>query len=128
MKGEGGEAYTFGSAQWPSSKFAKSIPAFQAEKIKSTLYSETYILISLAEVKKADYSSYAETVQKQFLEDTYSYKSDGTLSYGGSNKKTRQSALLMTAGNHAADIPYKKRDRVKHLKRLRAENSTGGFL
>ena len=104
IKGEDGEAYTFGSAQWPTSKFAKSIPAFQAGKIESTLDSETYILISLADVKKTDYASYAEAVQKQFPEEAYSYETEGALSYSGSNKDaaisltydSEQSTLLIS--------------------------------
>lgn len=86
IKGEDGEEYTLGASEWPSSKFAKSIPAFQSGKIDSTLDSETYVMVSLTEVKKDDYSSYAEAIKKQFPEDTYSYESEGIFSYSGSNK------------------------------------------
>lgn len=87
VKGEDGEEYTFGSAEWPTSELSKLIPAFTAGKIDSVLDSEEYVMISINEVKNADYTSYAETVKKDFAENSYSLDSDGVLSYGGSNGK-----------------------------------------
>ena len=74
-----------GSTEWPTSDLSKAIPVFSAGKIEGVLDSEEYLMITIQEVKKADFQSYMETVKNDFSENGYSIDSDGVLSYGGSN-------------------------------------------
>ncbi len=85
IKGEDGSEVTMGSTEWPTSDLSKAIPVFSAGKIEGVLDSEEYLMITIQEVKKADFQSYMETVKNDFSENGYSIDSDGVLSYGGSN-------------------------------------------
>ncbi len=86
VKGEKGEAFTFGGGEWPTTDLAKAIPEFKAGKIITVLSSDDAVSIALEEVKKEDAEAYFEKIKKDFKEDAYEVNSDNAIAYGAKNK------------------------------------------
>lgn len=85
VKGENGEAVTFGDNKWPTSTLANIIPEFKGGTVSAVLKSSDSILISLESVRKEDASSYFEKIKKDFVNDVFTMNAEGTTSFTGKN-------------------------------------------
>lgn len=95
IKGEDGEEVTFGGGEWPKSDLAKNIPEFSKGKFASTMETSNYLMVSFEEVDEADAVAYIEKNKPAFTLDNYESKSEGMISWAGSNDKGLQLTLTL---------------------------------
>jgi hypothetical protein len=100
IKGESGEEVTIGETDWPDNELGKAIPEFKKGKITSNVSSDVLNILTIEEVKKADFEDYAKVIKNAFTENSYEISDSGTYSYGGSDK----------AGKYSVTITYEAAD------------------
>jgi Cu/Ag efflux protein CusF len=104
IKGESGENLTVGSTTWPTSELAKKIPEFKAGKITGVMDSPDGILVTMESVKEADAMAYFDNIKKNFNQESYEAKEEGSLSYGGKNADGIGVALQYTEGTLTVSV------------------------
>ena len=85
VKGQNGEAVTFGSNKWPTSELANIIPEFKNGTVNAVLERPDSVVISLESVQKEDASFYFETIKKDFPQDVFEMNAEDTASFSGKN-------------------------------------------
>jgi hypothetical protein len=84
IEGEDGEKLEFGSGEWPDSDLAKKLPKYDDGEIDSVFQSEDGAQVSVINTDEKYFAKYLEEVKKDFAENAYEGKSDGSITYSAS--------------------------------------------
>lgn len=104
IKGENGQEVTYGSKKWPDSELAKKIPKFEKGTIEGTFVDKKAIIISMQDVKEADFNSYLEKIKEKFPVDGNEYKAEDLITYSGSNDKKVTVHISLVISEKVASI------------------------
>lgn len=85
VKGENGETATFGGGQWPDTELAKKVPKFTKGDIVTSATEDDSMMVFMDKVKAEDFEAYLEEIKKVYSQDAYESRTDGAISYGGSD-------------------------------------------
>jgi hypothetical protein len=85
VKGEDGEALTFGSGEWPTSDLAKTIPEFKGGKITGMLEAADSLYIMIEDISDEQFVPYLEEIKAIFSEEAYEMTTGDSMMYGATN-------------------------------------------
>jgi hypothetical protein len=108
IKGDDGTEVTFGSTKWPDSDLVKNIPEFKDGTIVSVMDSEEFSMIIIEKVKEKDFTSYYESIKKDFTKDSFEMSANDVISYGGSNEKGYSIQISYERGKETLSISASK--------------------
>jgi len=108
IKGDDGEEFSFGEAEWPDSGAAKQIPQLKKGIVVSAMNSDQFCMIVLEEVEPQDFNRYLEEIKAQgFTNDSYEYTSSDTgYSYGASKDENTKISLMYDSEVKSVTINY----------------------
>lgn len=85
VKGENGETATFGGGQWPDTELAKKVPKFTKGTIVTSATEDDSMMVFMEKVEAGDFETYLEEIKKAYSQDAYESRTDGGITYGGSD-------------------------------------------
>jgi Cu/Ag efflux protein CusF len=107
IKGEDGEEFNFGEAEWPDSGAAQQIPELNEGTVVSAMNSEQFCMIMLEEIEQSAFDQYLEEIKDQgFTNDSVEFTSDTGYSYSASKDENTMISLMYDSEAQSVTINY----------------------
>jgi hypothetical protein len=101
IKGESGEAVTFGGSEWPDSKL---VPEFKKGTVSSTMVSGKGFVVVVEDVDKGDAEDYRDEIKKDFTEESFEMNNEGGFMYSGKNGDGVTAAVQYADGSMTVTV------------------------